>query len=67
MIQTHGAVETARRLVMSGDFQDGFIRLNKLGRTDLTIESAILDSRWNDLFTTEEREVARWRLKNASK
>ena len=65
MIQTHGAVETARRLVLSGDFQDGFLKLLSLGRPDLTVENAILDERWRDLFTDEERKVARWRLDNA--
>ena len=38
MIHSHGAVETARRLVMSGDMQDGFLRLLKLGHSELTIE-----------------------------
>ena len=67
MIQTHGAVETARKLILSGDFQDGLLRLLSLGRADLTIESAVLDERWNDLFTDEQRAVAKWRLENARK
>ena len=65
MIESHGAVETAKRLVMSGDLQDGFLRLLKLGRADLTIEHAVLDERWQELFSDEQREVARWRLEVA--
>ena len=65
MIQSHGALETARRLVMSGDMQDGFLRLLKMGHPELTIEHAVLDERWTDLFTDQEREVAKWRLETA--
>ena len=65
MVDEHGAVETARRLVMSGDLQDGLLKLLRLGRADLTIEHSVLEERWHDLFTDEEREVARWRLKIA--
>ena len=67
MIQKHGAVDTARRLVVSGDLQDGFRRLLSMGRADLTVESSVLDERWYDLFTDQEREVARWRLEAAQK
>jgi hypothetical protein len=65
MIADHGAVVTAQKLIKSGDFQDGLLRLLKLGRSDLTIEHAVQDVRWQDLFTDEERELARWRLETA--
>ena len=45
MVDEHGAVETARRLVMSGDLQDGLLKLLRLGRADLTIEHAVLEER----------------------
>lgn len=67
MVEEHGAVETARRLVMSGDLQDGLLRLLRLGRVDLTVEHAVLEERWHDLFTDKIREAARWRLEIAQR
>jgi len=67
MVDEHGGVATARRLIKSGDFQDGLMKLISLGRIDLTVEHAVLEERWRDLFTDQEREVARWRLEAAQK
>lgn len=67
MIEEHGAVETARRLITSGDLQDGLFKLLRLGRIDLTVEYAVLDKRWQDLFTDDLREAARWRLEEAQR
>lgn len=67
MIEEHGAVETARRLITSGDLQDGLIKLLRLGRIDLTVEYAVLDERWQDLFTDDLRSAARWRLEEAQR
>lgn len=60
-----GAAEAARQLVISGDIQSGFDRLIKAGRPDLTIEWAILNPRWDPLFSEQHREAARWRLRQA--
>lgn len=57
-----GAAAAARRLLLSGDVQTGFERLIRMGRRDLTVEQAVLDDRWADLFTDAHREAARWRL-----
>lgn len=65
MIQDHGAVEAARRLVTSGDFQDGFLKLIQLGRVDLTFENILLGEQWNELFDEQVRGVAKWRLETA--
>lgn len=62
MVEEHGGVVTARRLIKSGDMQAGLLRLVGLGRVDLTVEHAVLDERWHDLFTEEDRDLARWRL-----
>jgi len=65
MMRRWGAVEAAKRLLISGDVQDGFERLVKMGRVDLTLESAVLDPAWDDLFGLDPRyrEAARWRLR----
>jgi len=65
MIERHGAVEAARRLVVSSDIQSGFTELVERGRSDLTIEYAVLNPRWTTLFSDDLREAARWRLTQA--
>ena len=62
-----GAAAAARRLLVNGDIQSGFERLIHLGRTDLTVEAAVLDDRWSDLFDEQHREAARWRLQQGSR
>jgi hypothetical protein len=62
-----GAPAAAQRLMVSGDIQSGFERLIRMGRTDLTIEQAILDDYWRPLFEERHREAARWRLPQASR
>src|SRR5262245_16999024 len=65
MINRYGAAEAARRLVISGDIQTGFDRLVRAGRPELTIEWAVVDSRWEPLFGPQHREAATWRLRQA--
>jgi hypothetical protein len=60
-----GAAGAARRLLANGDIQSGFERLIRLGRVDLTVEYAVLQERWSDLFADQHREAARWRLDQA--
>jgi hypothetical protein len=65
MIRRWGAAEAARRLLISGDIQDGFRRLVAAGRHDLTVEWSALHPRWNQIFGAPDREAARWRLRQA--
>jgi hypothetical protein len=65
MMQSHGAVAAAKRLLVSGDLQPGLLRLLRLSRPDLTIEHAVLEPRWADLFDDQDRELAQWRLTQA--
>jgi hypothetical protein len=60
MLLEHGGAETARRLLPQ--MSDGFTQLWQRNRLDLTVESLILEPRWDDLFSDEERDVARRRL-----
>lgn len=60
-----GAAAAARRLLVSGDIQSGFERLIRMGRADLTVEYAVLQPRWHDLFEEQHREAAQWRLDRA--
>ncbi|GAA1746289.1 hypothetical protein GCM10009810_03550 [Nostocoides vanveenii] len=62
MLAADGPLVTARRLVMSSKPSDGFTALWERKRLGLTVEAHILQERFADLFTDEERSVARRRL-----
>jgi hypothetical protein len=61
MIDEHGPIGAAKQLVAKPP-SDGFARLAIEGRLDLAIESVILKNEWSDLFTEEEKAIARRRL-----
>jgi hypothetical protein len=61
-----GATAAARRLLESGDIQSGFERLIRMGHVELTVEHAVLQERWHDLFGERHREAAQWRLQQGS-
>lgn len=62
MMQDHGAIETAHRLLASPP-SEGFNRLALLGRLDLAIESIVQRDPWKLLFSEDELRRARQRLK----
>jgi hypothetical protein len=61
MIGQHEVIETARRLVNNPKPSYGYMRLWELKRLDLSVEALI--QRFPALFTEEERQKARERLK----
>jgi hypothetical protein len=63
MLDRWGGVQTAKRLVTSGDLQTGLKRLHAMGRLDLSMEKIMLDADFRSLFTEQELEAADWRLK----
>ncbi len=65
MMNRYGAVEAAKRLLVSGDMQSGFERLVREGHPELTVEWMVCDSRWSRLFSDSERAAAEWRLQQA--
>jgi hypothetical protein len=62
MVQVHGGVDTAHRLLATEKVQDGLGELFLLGRLDLTVEHYVLLPEYAPLFTDEERGAARARL-----
>lgn len=62
MLHEHRGVGTARILLQSPGVSDGYTALWERGRLDLTVEALILQPQWHDLFTDEERTIARKRL-----
>ncbi len=62
MLDTLGGVNLAKKLVLSGDLQDGLKTLAKLGRLDLSMEAMMQEDKFRLLFTKSELEAATWRL-----
>lgn len=62
MVSKHGGVATAQQLLHAGQVSDGFTALWERGRLDLTVEHLVLEPEHEELFTDEERAVARERL-----
>jgi hypothetical protein len=62
MVQVHGGVETAHRLLATDRVQDGLGELFLLGRLDLTVEHHVLLPEYAPLFSDAERRTARGRL-----
>lgn len=66
MIEQHGGVQTAHRL-LKPDRElppDTFGHLRRNGRLDLTAEFYVVMERYRTLFSDQEREIAQWRLAN---
>jgi hypothetical protein len=63
MVGSQGGVETAKKLLQSDDVEHGSATLWKCGRLDLMFEYLVLQPRYAALFTDEEKEMARNRLK----
>lgn len=63
MVGSHGGVETAKKLLQSDDIEQASATLLECGRLDLMFEYLVLQPKYADLFTNEERTVARDRLK----
>src|SRR5947209_19259716 len=61
MIEEHGAVEAAHRLLKPDrELPPIFEYLRRIGRTDLA--SYVAQDRYRSIFSEEERDIARWRL-----
>lgn len=65
MLESENAVEIAKRMVRSGDIQQGLAELVALGHPELTLESIMLEEQFAPLFTRQELDAARWRLNQA--
>jgi hypothetical protein len=62
MLNEQGALGLARKLVKSGELQEGLKEIVKLGRRDLSMESIMLEPKFNSIFSKAELEAATWRL-----
>ena len=64
MLEEHGGLDTARRLLREPSVSDGFTALWSAGRLDLTVETQVLKPEFEPLFTRRERLVAQRRLED---
>ena len=63
MYSEKGGYETAQILLHMSDVTGGFTEMWKRGRMDLTIECFVLKPKWRPLFTEEDLNIARNRLR----
>lgn len=65
MVQEHGGKGAADRLLATGDPSSGFTELYLHGKDNLkiSVEYFVLQNPWRELFTEDQRAVARKRLK----
>ncbi|MFL9827867.1 hypothetical protein [Rhodoplanes sp. SY1] len=64
MLSESGAVGACRHVIMSRKIPDGFLTLLEKKRLDLTAEATVLRGPWKALFSAEELERARKRLRD---
>jgi hypothetical protein len=62
MPQDRGPLETARFLIHRSKPSDGFAALWERHRLDLTVEAHVLQDRFEELFSDDERDACRQRL-----
>jgi hypothetical protein len=65
MRHQYGTIDAIERLVQSGDIQSGFKRLNQLGLSEWTIESAV--TKFPAEFSRNARQCAEWRIEQVTK
>ncbi len=66
MLRTDDGDRIAKRLIISGELQEGLKRLISMGRSDLSMESIMLEGEFEALFTPAELAAAKWRLNSAA-
>ena len=62
MLQEHGGVETARRLIAKSEPQTGLFELYRRRMLDTSMEAVMLQDKFRPLFTHEELAEAHKRL-----
>ena len=63
MLSTYGGLGTAKRLLATADASSGFTALYERGRLDLIVEAFVIKPEFASLFTDDEIDIARERLR----
>ena len=64
MVNEHGGLAAAKRLLSTAESQEGLTKLWELGRLDISVEALVLEERWEILFSNDERRNALERLES---
>jgi len=59
-----GTVNAVKNVINSEKIPEGFIKLWELNRLDLSMENIIQEEEWHELFTEDERNKAKKRLRD---
>ena len=62
MIADRGGVQAAKDLLRTEGYSEGLTRLWEEGRLDISMEAAVLEDQWCDLFNEDELATAARRL-----
>lgn len=62
MVQEHGGVQAARKLLAGPQAQEGLFKLWDCRRLDISMEALVLAPEWRPLLSEQERAIARKRL-----
>ena len=62
MVTDLGGVQAAKQLLGTEGYSEGLTRLWEEGRLDISVEAAVLEDQWRNLFTKEELATASKRL-----
>ncbi|BDR85078.1 hypothetical protein [Clostridium tetani] len=63
MIDRKGPLVTAKDLISKDGGTEGFTKLWEFGRLDLSLEALIVSGKYNSIFTHEEIELCKERLR----
>lgn len=63
MLSSYGGLGTAHRLLATSEVSAGFTALFERRRLDLTVEALVVKPEFAGLFTEDELEIARERLR----
>ena len=63
MINEYGAIKAVKQLITKDDNTTGFTKLWQLGRLDLTCEAKVINAKYAVLFTKDEVNKCREKLK----
>ena len=63
MVQEMGGLSAAKQLLSSNELQAGLVKLWELNKLDISMETLVLHERFRELFTAEEINTAKKRLR----
>ena len=62
LVRSVGGVDAAKQLLSTRHYSEGLTHLWEEGRLDISMEAAVLEKSWRELFTADELETAKLRL-----